>query len=278
VLSITERGFWIREPGLIDIVRSLIRFSGYRGTGEEFILVICISLVIIGIFSVRRLQGKWIWTKPWESLSGFSWRIKLACIEEELLLFLWLSLSIAIPFLESKIMTPIYSTRYMIGASPAFCLLVAKGINNLTNKRIQYPVFAFIFLLSSVGLYNYYENDIKSQWREAANFIEINSKVETDIAIFCASYIQRPFTYYYKGELQRLGIDRNIEDSKELAALVDDMVQEKDRLWLILAHTDQNGPIRRYLEDKYTIDAILLEQKFEGILIILFDLSAPRHL
>lgn len=275
VVAIAERGFWIREPQLIDILGSLARFTGSGGAGQEFLLFTFITLVLFGLLSIRRLQGKWVWRRPLESLNGLSWSVRLESIEEELLLFLWLSLSIVIPFIESKIMTPIYLTKYMIGASPALYLLVAKGTDNLTNKRILYPVLAFVVLLSSFGLYSYYKSDVKPQWREVANFIEISSKVDTDVAVFCASYIQRPFAYYYKGELQQFGIGKNVEDTQELAALVDNAVQEKDRLWLILAHVDQKAPIRPYLEDRYGIEAVLLEQKFKGILVILFDFSAP---
>jgi hypothetical protein len=270
VVAIAERGFWIREPQLIDILDSLARFAG-----SGVVLLTFITLVLFGLLSIRRLRGKWVWRRPLESLKGLSWNVRLESIEEELLLFLWLSLSIVIPFIESKIMTPIYLTKYMIGASPALYLLVAKGTDNLTNKRILYPVLAFVVLLSSFGLYSYYTSDVKSQWREVANFIEINSKVDTDVAVFYQSYIQSPFAYYYKGELQQFGVAKNVEDTQELAALVDNAVQEKDRLWLILAYVDQKAPIRLYLEDRYGIEAVLLEQKFKGILVILFDFSAP---
>ena len=162
-------------------------------------------------------------------------------------MIIWLFVSIIIPFIESKFMTPIYWTRYMIGASPALYILVAKGMSNLNRKWLSYPVLIFIALLSSLGLYqSYYKNDVKEQWREVASLVELNSK-GNDVIIFCADYCQVPFDYYYKGDLPEFGIGKGVEETQELATFVDNAVQGKDRLWLILSHGSEEAPIRSYL-------------------------------
>ena len=170
-------------------------------------------------------------------------------------------------------MTPIYLTKYMIGASPAFYILVAKGMSDITKRSILLAVLVFIIFLSYLGLHHYYRTDVKSQWRDVANLIEREANVDKDAVIFCASYIQTPFDYYYKEEIRKVGIDKAVSDTRQLATVVDGATREKERLWLILGHGGQKAPIMNYLINRYGSKAVLVEKQFVGPLVILFDLS-----
>jgi hypothetical protein len=150
---------------------------------------------------------------------------------------------------------------------------VAKGMGNLNRKWLLYPVLIFITLLSSLGLYQYYKNDVKEQWREVASFVEDNSK-GNDVVIICAKYCQVPFDYYYRGNLPEFGIGNTVKETQELATFVDNAVQGKDRLWLILSHAGKEAPIRDYLVNRYGNGSII-EEKFVGIQVYLFNLSPP---
>lgn len=272
VVSIAQEGFWIPVPTLGAIWDTLATFAG-SGGGQKFILLTFVLLAIIGFFSIKMVKRKWNWDEPMQSLSSLGRSIRLESIKQELLLLIWLFVSIVVPFIESKFMTPIYWTRYMIGASPAFYLLVAKGMGNLNRKWLFYPVLIFIILLSSFGLQSYYKNDVKEQWREAADLVELNS-MRNDVIIFCASYCQVPFDYYYQGDLTELGIKKDIETG-EIAASVDDAVHGKDRLWLVLSHGGQNAPLRFYLMSRYGSRSIIMAEYFVGIWVLLFDLPPP---
>jgi mannosyltransferase len=273
VVSIAQRGFWIPAPNFGTIWDTLATFAG-SGGGREVILLTFVLLAIIGFFSIKMVESKWRWKEPLQSLSSLGRSIKLESIEQELLLIIWLSFPIIIPFIISQFMTPIYLTRYMIGASPAFYLLVAKGMGNLNRKWLFYPVLIFIILLSSFGLQSYYKNDVKEQWREVANLVELNS-MRNDVIIVCAFYYRLPFDYYYQGDLAEFGIARDLEDTEELTTFVNYAVRGKDRLWLILCYSAQSAPIRSYLTNRYGSRSILMEEHFVGILVLLFDLSPP---
>jgi mannosyltransferase len=270
VAKISESGFWIKEPMIIDVLSTLQRFAG-SGAGRTLLLFSFTLLALFGFFSIRKLEGKWAGKNPLESLKGLTWNVRFESIEEELLLIIWLSFSVVIPFIESKFMTPIYLTRYMTGASPAFYLLVARGMGKINMKRVFYPILIFIIVLSSLGLYQYYTNDIKNQWREVATFIETNSK-DSDVIVFCAPYVQNPFDYYYTGGLQKFGIAKALTDTQQISTLLENEIREKDRLWLVLSHGGQDSPVHRYLE-RYDGGSIVIEKKFIGILVLLFDLS-----
>ncbi len=272
VVSLATGGFWIPEPSLTSIAMTLAHFSGFRWS--QLLLPIFLLLIVIGFFTIKRVEGKWNWRGLSASIKGIGWNIKFESIEEILLLILWLSIPIVIPFIISKVTTPIYLTKYMIGASPAFYILAAKGMSNLTRKYVFYPVLVFIILLSSFGLYVYHEVDVRPQWKEAANFVELNS-MSNDVIIHCSHIYQPPFDYYYKGDLPEFQIRQKLEETEEVATFVDDAVHGKDRLWLILGDGDQSALIRSYLIDSYGSGSIIIQEEFAKVSVILFNLSPP---
>jgi mannosyltransferase len=275
VAYIAQQGFWIATPNLGDLLYTFGAFAG-SGGGRTFILVLFLLMAIIGFLSIKIVRSQWDWKKPLRNLTGLGWDFRLESIEPGLLLLIWLFFPIVIPFILSQFMTPIYLTRYVIGASPAFYLLVARGVGNLNRKWLLYPVLILIIILSSFGLQSYYKNDVKEHWREAANLVELNS-MRNDAIIFCAFYYRVPFDYYYQGDLAEFGIRRDVEDTSEIAALVNYAVygKDKDRLWLVLSPVHKTAPIHSYLVDRYGSQSIIMEEHFVGVWVLLFDLSPP---
>ncbi|MFC1920076.1 glycosyltransferase family 39 protein, partial [Chloroflexota bacterium] len=111
-----ETGGW-GVPTLTTFKYTLTRFSGY-GTGQEYIMWIFITMIFLSFFSFK-LQGKyWNWKGPVKSLNRLAKKIKFDHIEEQLIVFIWLFFSILAPFILSQFISPIYLTRYLVGASP----------------------------------------------------------------------------------------------------------------------------------------------------------------
>jgi hypothetical protein len=183
------------------------------------------------------------------------------------LLIVWLFFPILIPFIASQVITPIYVSRYTIAASPAFYLLVAKGMSIFGRKMLA-SVLIVIIVLSSFGLYTYYTVDIKEQWRETADLVEAESR-EGDVIVFCESYVQRPFDYYYGGELPEFGVSESA-DAEELASIINNVIDERERLWLIVSNVSTLPSVHDYLEGKYEL---LDWWGYRGIVVFLFDVS-----
>jgi len=265
--SMIDNGFWISEPSLLSIAGTIISFCGTH----VFLVLIFFFLSGSALFSIRKREGAWSLRKPIESLKGISWNIKLENIDEFLLLTIWLSFPIILAFIISKYITPIYVTRYLIGASPALYLLVAKGLSRFNTRQVLCSILMVILLLSSFGLVNYYAEVNKEQWRDVAHYVELNAK-ENDVAVFCANYVQRPFDYYYNGEIAKFGIARNVEDKQEMATLVNQTITGRERLWLILSHSGSKlpTPVENYMMDRYEK---VIEQEFVGVRLLLFDLA-----
>ena len=272
-MSVIEHGFWVSEPSLTSIYNTLGTFAGY----ETLLLLAFFCLVVIAPFSIRKTGGTWAMKQPIESLSGMRWEATIGSIEEITLLVAWLALPITASFVLSKITTPTYVIKYFIGSSPALYLLVAMGISNLKVRRLAYPVLLVVALLTMPHLVDYYANEQKEQWRDAAAFVGSNTD-ERDVLVFCASYAQGPFDYYFRqqqqGPLDEYGIGKQVEDRQAIADFVTEATSEKERLWLIISHAPADAPVRGYLRDTYGDESLALEREFIGIRIFLFDVSS----
>lgn len=272
-MHIAEHGIWIPEPSLLSIVGTFTMYAGY-GIGRFILLLLFFLLALISLFFIERMEGKWIPGKPLDSLKSMSWRTRFKSIEELLLLIVWLWLPIVIPFIASHITAPFFWHKYTIGASPALYILVAKGINTLAMKKLLYPVLIVIIAFSGLGLHSYYVNDVKQQWREVAELVELNTQ-ENDVLLFCVPGVQRPFDYYYQGKLEKFRIGRDVENAQKIADFVNGATSAKDRLWLIMGHGGQTAPIRSYLTDKYG-SQIVLEQEFIGVHVLLIEIRQAK--
>jgi len=267
-MSMAQHGFWTSEPSLTTVYDTFLVFAG----GQTLLLLTFFILAVIAPLSITRIEGKWVLRKPLESLKGISWNIRLEAINEVVLLMIWLLLPIVSAFIISRITTPIYVIRYLIGASPALYLLVAKGLTNLKVKGILYPALLIILLLSVPNLANHYHEE-RMQWREVAALVELKAQ-QNDVLVFCAHYYQCSFDHYYHGNLEEFGIDRKVEDTRQIADFVNGATSGKERVWLILSDCGPNPPIESYLTDRYR-DSLILEKEFVGVEVCLFGLSTP---
>jgi len=269
-INIVENGLWIHRPNFNNILNTFTTFAGY-GKYNEYLITIFIAFVLFGLIFSGRREGNWIIGKPFGYLQKGNWKTWLTSCEYLLILLIWLSVPIIIPYLISLYITPIYVTRYTMGASPALFLLVSKGIDNLSLKKLIYPVLAVITIISSYGLYYYYVNDVKTQWREAVEYVELHSQ-ENDILIFCESGTWRPFNYYYKGDLEEFKISRSEDDVQVMSEFINETIIGKDRIWVILSHGGQTAPFRAYTLEQFE-DKVVSDKKFNGIELVLVDLN-----
>ncbi|MBU2009335.1 MAG: glycosyltransferase family 39 protein [Chloroflexi bacterium] len=267
-VSAISKGFWISEPSSASLADTIATYIG-SGWGRLLLVLVFSCLCLMGLFAIERLSGKWALSRPIQSLKGLSWNISLGPAEEILLLLVWFAFPIVIPFFISQVSTPIYFTKYTIGASPALYLLAARGMSAF-NKKAVYALLMLVAALSLPGLRDYYAHDVKEQWREVAAFIENDSQAD-DVIVICASYCQIPFDYYYRGDLERFGIDPDVTDNEKIAGLVDKAVAGKRRMWLVLSHQGE-ASVKDYLIETYGRSSLLLENRFVEISVCLFDL------
>ena len=265
VTTMVYEGFWIREPTLGTLYQTIYMFCG-----DHLLLVIVFFLLsFTAPFLINRMKGLWTIKRPLESLAETSWRIQVDDVEKYILLVLWLFAPIIILFTISKVYIPLYTHRYLIGASPALIIVVAKGLDQITSNKLKYCVLIAILLLSSFGVKQYYTDSNKEQWREVAAYIEDNS-ANSDVIVFYKDYIQMPFDYYYTGELQKIGVKN--PTAQHIDALLEEAT-DNDRLWLVLSHGGRESQLNSYMLERYGSSAVVQTKEFVEISLTLFNIS-----
>ena len=187
------------------------------------------------------------------------------------LLLVWLLTPITFPFIISQLSQPIYLTRGTIGASLAFYLIVAKGMDAINSKLLKLLVISLVIFMFSFNLQEYYVKVNNEQWREVASYVDMNAK-PGDLILFNAGSTQTlVFDYYSKrNDLIKkpfTGKTRKITDEniKELGPTV----EGHNRVWLILSHShDFKGLIKKTLAESYNLP---YHKKYRGIDLSLFE-------
>lgn len=89
------------------------------------------------------------------------------------LLFLWVFITLFIPYFRSFGHPSPLHPRYAIVILPALILMAAKAIESIREKPLRFLLLSTLFLMSLISLFysnNYYKATTKQQWREAARY------------------------------------------------------------------------------------------------------------
>jgi len=153
-------------------------------------LAIFLGCFLAGVFSIKKYKN-----------------IVIPYIQKDmklLLLLCYLLVTLAIPMLIS-IKKPIFlPSRYSIAAWPVFPLVLGLGIAKIHYRYVFRAILGFMFLVSSISLYDHNFIWVKSYDRSIANFLK--SKVsEKDLIVFIPSWIDIPIKYYLHMPFQSLG-------------------------------------------------------------------------
>lgn len=267
------QNFWLPEPSLKDIFYTIRDYAS--GNNSSIAFLIFSILCLVGLSAMRGFNGEWNRQNLLQSIKGLNRNSSLEFVEETLLLAVWFSFPIIIPFIVSQFSAPIYFPRYTISASPAFYLLVARGISAFNRRRAVFFLIILVSLSSLPGLRYYYSHYTKDQWRETASFIEHNSRAK-DVIFTWPDNWSLAFNYYYKGNLEIFGIDKDVHDNKKIAAVLDKAIIGKERLWLVLSGGGTFYP--RFLTDRFGSRSVVGERKFFRVVeVYLFDLCVESQ-
>lgn len=185
-----QKGFWLSPPAFYDIGVYAYHFSGRN-------YVLCVFLIILAALSLTSLTNI-DYIKNRLNIQPISLSTEIFSNRYTMyLLLLWLFLPILIPLLISHISTPILHSRYIIGSSLAFFLLVGKGITSLNNKKLNVIIPLVILLLSIWPLRMYYVEAHKYQWRETVLYLE-QSAAENDSVYIYPDFDTLAAEYYSK--------------------------------------------------------------------------------
>ena len=219
---------WIPEPNIILIV----------GTALIFCNNSVVDLLVFGYSfrSIFQLEGiKKRFSKA--TFSGSLKRMKAYFLDSSKFsinfCFFWMGIPIILALSISLILQPIYLPKYLILVTPAFYLLVAKGLTKM-NRKIRYILLLILLIDSALISYSYYTNFNKEQWREVAFYVQAREE-PGDLIIINAPWLKLSFEQYYNGNSSIVAV--------QTASQVDDALTiEHNNVWLILSHDDVSDP------------------------------------
>jgi len=165
--------FWVPEPTFANVVDFFIIYSGFALVAGAFGLLATFGLVEL----VRSKQGS------------------TAC-----LLLAWLLVPIVVPFVVSHLYRPMLLDRYTIAASPAFYLLVARGVEGLRSTKYSRVIAAVaVTAVSLAATFGYFVTTTHTPWREVASYVEEHAK-PGDLVLFDEGSGKFMFDYYLQRE------------------------------------------------------------------------------
>ncbi len=242
-------------PGLKKLVGPFITYSGSR-----------VALVLYGLLALnavapvlrlfRRLGTSGLFIPFERSLPGKDHyrggRIPL--------LLTWLAVPIVGPIVLSQFVSPFFQTRYTIGSSIAFYILIAAGITSLSGRATRAIAIALLIALGLGGAWQYQHAENKEPWREIAAYLD-SAATQDDLFLFSANFCIFPFDYYSeKPEVTRKSFPPAYGpvDESNIAHL-DSAVAGFDRIWLVEAYsTDSAGLVPSRLGQMF--DLLSLEE------------------
>ena len=244
--STIQEGFWIGAPSINEV---LGYFSTYSGSAPILYLLVIFS--VLSIVSIGRIKGVRNYREFFMPLDDCSGGPGISYGNRIYLLFVWMFSIIFIPFLISRMFSPVLIYRYTIGASPVLYLLASKGLANTNNNKLILLFAGLIAVFSIANIENNYRRIDKYQWREAIGDIEASAGYGDILAVY-PRFELKPVSYYSKREDIKKG------------ALADDFFSPSEarnkKIWVIIStHWGIDKELlKKELSEKY--DFILEKQ------------------
>jgi len=177
-------------------------------------------------------------------------------------LWIWLLVPMAATAVMSYTIANVWKPNYLIAASPAFFLLVSRGIWTMRSRFLMATVIAVIAMLTLGRLAVYYSKPVRPEWRAAINYIEAREQPGDVIGIYCAGN-EHVFSYYYRGSARwsPLGSEAVTKDrftgwsQKRVGQMFSEFPLSGKRFWLVLtSHWYAGGfNIANYVKEHYRV-------------------------
>jgi len=229
---------WLGAPSLHDLPGT---FSGYAGSHWALAAVL-VALAACAYAAFRQGSVR--------SVAG-----ALFDDRRVVLLVLWVVVPIAVPFVISIAVTPIYQFKYTIPAAVACYLLLALALDSLGApwRAVAAVAVAVVFLSVTARYYGDFQTE---DWRDATGYVSRRA-APGDLVVFDSSVGKTAFDYYWRrADVEELVGSRfaGLEDV-DLAA-VRASAERSGGIWLVISHSrDPEGRIAALLGETHTFDA-----------------------
>lgn len=215
-----ERAFWIPP-------RATLAAAVEAQAGSPILAWVLAPLAVIALglslVRARRHAGEANWSVAAATLCA----VVVACV-------------IGLPFVLSRVSSPIFLPKYTIAASLVFLTLVARGVVLLPSRLLRGGILLGIVALTLVPLHAYFTTRHKDDWRDVVSGVE-RAAEPGDLIVFSQAFGLAPFHYYARRtDLVELPfLDRSQElTTRSLNAAAGVALAPFDRVWLVLSDPD----------------------------------------
>ncbi len=255
--SRVREGFWIPEVGLFSpiyilewfAVGEFIRNLTLRIVSNWFFgIPLVISLGVMIVLLLGRWRGEEIIRSAEKILPSLTFTRDNG--DGILLLFFWLVIPIVLAYILS-LKQSIFYNRYFLLISPAYYLLVAKGIFNIKIRKVPLFFVAGIIIIQLISLGKYYATEEEVRIKPAAIQIQNNFR-EGDVIVHAgddgwgneyAAFTFFPSLVYHQGELEEYLLTKhkipyflggNVLKPEQAISDMKRVLADHSRLWLIM--------------------------------------------
>lgn len=219
-------------------------FKEFFGFSEVLLYLIALLLTLFFIKLFNREDNQENAINPIKEKQVFAF----------LILFVWILITILIPFILSYINLPMIISRYFINILPAIVLLISFSLYYVKNRQIQALIICFFVIFSLTDLIvvrKYYKAITKTQFRETSQFI-IDKQIKNDPVV---TSLGMYYTYFLQNDNVKYEIiDKSLDDY--VTGLSGDR-SKLNSFWYADAHLRTYNPseaTKQFLEENFVID------------------------
>ena len=232
---------WLAQTSIYD---PLITLRNYIGSGLDYpsLTTIMTGLIFFlsGTVIFIKIKGISKWT---ESLKNTKNNFRFILVSNEtLLIVLWFTFPIVIPFVISEISAPIYHYRYTMGASPAFYIIIALFLWHCRQVVPEIVSVGMFLIILIPGLMQFYNTPVREQWREAAQLVRANFSNNSDVIIFNNDYNNlNCFRWYFKDKFSTCIVNTD-RGYKSFLKSMYRCSRAHDRIWFVVREAPDKLP------------------------------------
>ncbi|MGZ4853398.1 MAG: hypothetical protein ACXV3D_09485, partial [Halobacteriota archaeon] len=165
--------------------------------GSPQLLWLFVVLAILSLFTFAKIREPANWKEPAKALESYSWEVHITNLKSLYLLAAWLLTFNILPYVISHLSNyHIYLSKYVIAASTALYVIVAKGIQNINYRYAKLAVVGVILVLSASSVQGYYLNPTKSDARGVMSYIDVNAKRGDLVLVYSGGTDSLIFNWY----------------------------------------------------------------------------------
>lgn len=268
----------ITSPPLYAPLRTLVNFMFVQRSYVPWAVVGVGAAVMVSGVIVFALLRRAVWFSALRVVTADIARRVRRRESGLLLLILWLVCPIVLAFLLSQLFGWMYLDRFVIIAAPAWYLLQAVAMLELRRVIPVRLSIAVLLILASGGLWTYYSETLKDEWRETAAYVQENLAPGDAIAISYGIFpqdilnIRDSFSWYYPGLSLECYVDVRL-DVDAVGKQMRACAVTAERVWLVLYSATPDG--EKLALTTLPEDVELLEtREFVGTTVYLLDLTA----